>query len=139
MVRPIQLTSGRSRRRAAALLGREQEVGAARQHGFAERLAGDEIDGARRLRVRREPVLGGVTLAILLFGAVRPDHELRRQGHDHVVSGRDERRRQHRMIEIGLAVRALARLAARPVNGLPRTAACRERPRGRHAARSEGG
>jgi hypothetical protein len=61
--------------------------------------------------VRREPALGGVTLAILFLGAVLLGDELRHQGHDHVVSGRDDGRRQHGMIEIGLAVRALARLA----------------------------
>jgi len=55
-------------------LGREQEVGAAREHGFADRLAGEqivaEIDGAQRLHargVRREPALGGGALAILFL------------------------------------------------------------------------
>ena len=64
-------------------LGREQEVDAARQHGFAERLAGEqivaEIDGAQIFHaraMRRKPALGGIALAILFFGPVRLDDEL---------------------------------------------------------------
>src|SRR5712691_6984734 len=61
--------------------------------------------------MRREPAFGCIALAVLLFGAVRFDDELRHQGQDHVVAGRDDRRRQHGMIKLDLAVRAFARLA----------------------------
>ena len=101
-------------------LGREQEVGAARQNGFAERLAGEqivaEIDGAQILHaraMRRKPALGGIALAILFFGPVRLDDELGHQRHDHVVAGRDDGRRQHRVVKLGLAIRTLARLTMR--------------------------
>src|SRR3984957_20939125 len=63
--------------------------------------------------MRRKPALGGVALAILFLGAVRLGDELGHQRHDHVVAGRDECRRQHRMVKFGLAVRTLARLALR--------------------------
>lgn len=105
-------------------LGREQEIGAARQHSFAARLAGEEIvaeiDGTQlphTLAMRGEPALGGVALAVLLLGAVRLGDELGHQQHDHIVLGRDDRRRQHRVIKLGPAVRTLARLAIAVRNG----------------------
>ena len=60
-----------------------------------------------------EPAFDGVALAILFFGAVLRRDELRHQRHDFGVAGRHDRRRQHGMIRLDLAVGALAREAMR--------------------------
>ena len=61
----------------------------------------------------RQPALDGVALAILLFGAVRLDDELRHQRHNHGMAGCHEGRRQHRMVALDLAIGVFARLAMR--------------------------
>ena len=60
-----------------------------------------------------EPALDGVSLAILFFGAVLRRDKLRHQRHDFGVAGRDDRRRQHGVIRLNLAVGAPAREAMR--------------------------
>src|ERR1700732_1247116 len=60
-----------------------------------------------------EPALDGVSLAILFFGAVLRRDELRHQRYDFGVAGRDDRRRQHGVIRLNLAVGAPAREAMR--------------------------
>ena len=60
-----------------------------------------------------EPALDGVSLAILFFGAVLRCDELRHQRYDFGMAGRDDRRRQHGVIRLDLAVGALARKAMR--------------------------
>src|SRR5277367_3604724 len=69
-------------------------------------------NGASRA-VLGEPAPDSVAFAVLLFGAVLGGDEFRRQRHDLGVAGRHDRRRQHRMVALGLAVGALARQAVR--------------------------
>ena len=81
-------------------------------------LAGEEIvaeiDGLQRREpgvMLVEPALGGVSLAILLFGAVLRSDELWHQRDDFGMAGRDDRCCQHGVIRLNLAVGALAREA----------------------------
>ena len=60
-----------------------------------------------------EPALDGVSLAILFFGAVLRCDELRHQRDDFGMARRDDRRRQHGVIRLNLAVGAFARQAVR--------------------------
>lgn len=103
-----------------AFLGRENEVAAIALHHRSDRLTGEEIvaeiDGPQRRQpgvMLVKPAFDGVSLAILFFGAVLWRDELRRQRHDFGVAGRDDRRRQHGVIRLDLAVGALAREAVR--------------------------
>ena len=59
------------------------------------------------------PTFDGVALAVLFLGAILRRHELGKQRDDLGVPGRHDRRRQHGVIALDLAVGALARQAMR--------------------------
>ena len=60
-----------------------------------------------------QPAFGPVALAILLLGSILRRDELGHQRQHHVVAGSNDHRRQHGVIMLRLAVRALARQALR--------------------------
>ncbi len=103
-----------------AFLAGEDEVVIAVLEPLDHALAGEEIVGeihrAQRLQARPVlfmPAFDGVSLAILLLGAILFGDELRRQRNDLGMSRRDHGRRQKGMITLDLAIGAFARQAMR--------------------------
>ena len=103
-----------------AFLGGKDEIAAIVCHHFGDGLTGEEIiaeiHGAQGRQPRvmlAEPAFNGVTLAILLLGAILGRDEFGHERHDFGMAGRHGRRRQHGMIRLRLAVGTLAREAMR--------------------------
>ena len=101
-------------------LAGEDEIVAGVRHHLGDGVAGEQIVAQKHGAQRREPcamlvepALDGVAFAVLLLGAVLGRDEFRHQRHDLGMAGRHDRRRQHRMIALGLAVGALARQTVR--------------------------
>src|SRR6202030_3974954 len=103
-----------------AFLGGKDEIAAIVCHHFGDGLTGEEIiaeiHGAQGRQPRvmlAEPAFNGVTLAILLLGAILGRDEFGHERHDFGMAGRHGRRCQHGMIRLRLAVGTLAREAMR--------------------------
>ena len=102
------------------LLDCEDEVVAIVLHHGGDGLAGEDIVAEIDRPQRSEPsvmiveqALAGVSHAILFFGVVLRCDEFRHQGDGCGLAGRDDHRRQHRVIRLNLAVGALAHQAMR--------------------------
>lgn len=94
-----------------------------RQHGLADRLAGEQVVAEiNRIEppipgtMRGQPAAGGAALAVLLVMPVLRHDEFRLQRHGAVVTGCDHGGGKHCVEILGLVLAALAVRAVRAVN-----------------------